>query len=114
MITFNQKRYRVHQIVFLMFNGYIPKEIDHINGIRNDNRIENLRPANSKNQQNAKTRKDNKSGVKGVKKCKNKWRADIKIDGKQTYLGLFATIEEASAAIKATREKYHGEYARHE
>ena len=106
---------RVHRLIYIMHHGFAPKSIDHIDGNSLNNRIENLRPATAKqNQQNSALRKDNKSGVKGVKKCKNKWRADIKIDGKQTYLRLFATIEEASSAIKATREKYHGEFARHE
>ena len=41
-IGFNNRDYKAHQLIFLINKGYIPKEIDHINGIRNDNRIENL------------------------------------------------------------------------
>ena len=55
-IVINYKNYATHQLIFMMFHGYIPKEIDHINMVRNDNRIENLRSvtrsSNIKNQKN--------------------------------------------------------------
>lgn len=60
--------YAVHRLIFFYHHGYVPAEIDHINGNRLDNRIQNLRPADKfRNKWNAKKHKD-KSGIKGVMK----------------------------------------------
>ena len=71
------KKYLVHRIIWEMFNGEIPKglQIDHINGIRDDNRIDNLRlVTNGQNQLNARLKLSNKIGIKGVyKSSKNTW-----------------------------------------
>ena len=73
------KRYKEHRLIWLYHYGEWPKEcIDHINGIRDDNRIENLREAtNQQNQFNRKSEKDSSSQYKGVSWCKlsKKWRA---------------------------------------
>lgn len=113
--TIKGKFYLIHRLIFMMFHGYIPKEIDHINGIRNDNRIENLRNATNKNQQNSKIRKDNKSGVKGVYWFKelNKWKVDVGVKGKRKYVGVFEDLELAELVAQEAREKYHGKFARH-
>ena len=63
------KRLRAHRVIWKMFNGAIPegKEIDHINRVRDDNRIENLRLVDrTHNNLNTKLRVDNTSGYKGV------------------------------------------------
>ena len=113
--TIKSKFYLIHRLIFMMFYGYIPSEIDHINGIRNDNRIENLRPANNQNQHNSKIRKDNKSGVKGVYWFKElqKWKVDIGICGKRKYIGVFKDLELAELVAIEARDKYHGKFARH-
>ena len=82
---------------------------------RNDNSIENLRPANSKNQQNAKIRKDNKSGIKGVYWFAElkKWKVDIGVNGKRKYIGVFNDLELAELVAQEARDKYHGKFARH-
>jgi hypothetical protein len=61
-------------------------------------------------------RVNNTSGVKGVtwNKRKSIWKAYIKNEGKQLHLGYFHSLEEAEAVVKEAREKYHGEYTRHE
>lgn len=103
--------YQAHRLAWLYVNGVWPsKEIDHRNGIRNDNHIANLREANhSENGQNQrKARTDNKSsGILGVTwhKRDKKWRAQIGIAGKKKWLGAFDTPEAAhSAYITAKRE----------
>jgi hypothetical protein len=103
-----------HRIIFLMHYGYMPESIDHVNGVRDDNRIVNLRACTcAENQHNATLRKDNTSGVKGVywdkKNCK--WRAQIKYKGKLHFLGRFDDIELAELVVMEARDVLHGEFA---
>ena len=108
--------FREHQIIYFIIYGCRPEAIDHINGDRTDNRIENLRAANkSTNGMNSKTRSNNTSGVKGVswKAELNKWFAQLKANGKYVWSAYFNTLEEAATAIAAAREQHHGEFANH-
>lgn len=95
-------RYRVHRIIWLITYGRWPiGQIDHINGVRDDNRIENLREVSVQdNQRNSHLRIDNTSGVTGVVRDHGGWRARIKVDGKRINLGFFKTFEEAVSARK--------------
>lgn len=105
----------VHRLVYLMHHGYLPKEIDHINGKRDDNRIENLRATTrSQNMWNRKLNKNNTSGIKGVTKLKDKWAARVCTNSKLKHIGVFDTIEEAKKAVEEYRTEHHKEYARHE
>jgi hypothetical protein len=107
------ERLKEHQLVFLYFNGYIPKEIDHINGVRDDNRIENLRSVTrSQNIMNSSGRSDSKLGVKGVGLKDGLYRARITLDGKQIHLGKFKTLELAVQARTEAAKMLHKEYAR--
>ncbi|ABK00179.2 HNH endonuclease [Xanthomonas phage Xop411] len=105
------KKYLAHRLAWLLHTGSWPsKQIDHINGQKDDNRIDNLREcSNAENQQNAGKRSDNTSGVQGVgwHKQAGKWRARIKVNGKQINLGLFHTLAEAAAARAAAKQQYH-------
>lgn len=92
--------YAVHQIVWVLHNGDVPDglEIDHINGQRNDNRIENLRlVTRSENLQNTRTPNHSSTGIKGVSFDKGscKYRAHISTDGKTEFLGSFTLLEDA-------------------
>ena len=109
-----KKRCLVHRIVFMWHYGWLPEMIDHINGNRTDNRIENMRPATKlQNNANASIRRDNTTGFKGVSINKGKYVANIRIGGKKVSLGSFETALEADAAVRVRREEIHGEYARH-
>jgi hypothetical protein len=91
------------------------KHVDHINGNTLDNRKINLRICSTKeNIRNCKMRKNNKSGFKGVywdKKIK-KWRANICVNRKTIYLGLYESPEKASIIYWEAAKKYFGEFAR--
>ena len=102
-----------HQLVFLFFNGYIPKYIDHINGIRDDNRIENLREADKQsNAFNRKSHKNSTSKYKGVSWCKRdkNWQVSYCIGGKRIYIGKFNCEIEAAKAYDNTVREYHKEF----
>ena len=111
--------YFVHRIIYYMHHGHIDDtmQIDHIDGNKTNNRIENLRlVTHSQNGHNQKIRKDNTSGVKGVNWNKDvmKFRARIMKNNKSIHLGVFDTLEAAEKAIIEAREKVHGDFARHE
>jgi hypothetical protein len=111
-IALNGKRYQEHHLIWFMFNGKLPKQIDHINGIKNDNRIENLRVCNhSQNQFNTKPRNLYKN-VSFYKKI-GKWQVQIKINQKTLHFGYFADIELADLVAHEARDLYHGKFARH-
>lgn len=94
-----------HRAAWLYSYGTWPTaDIDHINRIRDDNRLCNLREANrAENCQNQPVRRNNRSGVTGVlwHKAANKWVAQISINRKLKHLGVFDTKDEAIAARKA-------------
>ena len=106
-----QRRLRqAHRLAWLYTYGEWPNDqIDHINRIRTDNRISNLREVTSKqNGQNRSTNSDNTSGHPGVgwNKQNAKWQARIKHNYKQIHLGYFSILEEALSARKAAEKLY--------
>jgi hypothetical protein len=114
IVSVKGSRYKAHRLIWLWHYGEFPKhDIDHINGIRNDNHIENLRDVSrSVNMQNQKKGNvDNKSGLLGVhwNKDRDKWNSIIYINGKRKYLGLFNCKNKAyEAYIKAKRQFHEG------
>ena len=104
------RNHKAHRVIWAIFHGEWPKEqIDHANGVRDDNRIENLRSVtNAENGKNQKRPTHNTSGVIGVHWVtrEKRWRARIKISGRQKDLGLFTDFDEAVAARKAAEVQY--------
>jgi len=103
VVVYKRKSIRLHRLAWFMVHGSLPKEIDHINRDKKDNRISNLRECTrSENMQNTGLRKDNKTGFKGVGWCShaNKYRARCIVDGKRKTVGYADTPEGANELIK--------------
>lgn len=109
------KTIKAHRLAWLYAHGAWPRsEIDHINGVRDDNRIANLRDVDRMtNTQNTRgPRKDSSTGVMGVvKRPYGAFSASIRADGKQRHLGTFKTLEEASHAYQSAKKTLHKGYA---
>lgn len=115
----NDKMYTAHRVIWAIVYGEWPEhQIDHVNAIRTDNRISNLREATQQeNNRNLRISKANSSGFKGVSwhSKTGKWVSYIRdSNGERKHLGLFATPESAHAAFCDAARKYHGEFARFE
>ena len=90
-----------HRAAWAITYGEWPNVIDHINGNPADNRIINLRSVSqSLNSRNQRLRSTNTSGHCGVYfyKSRNKWTAQVMVDGKSKSLGYFSDKEDAIAA----------------
>ena len=102
-LKFQNKQYLVHRIAWILYFGKWPEgELDHIDGNKLNNKIQNLRDVSHRvNLQNrTKPTSLNKTGFVGVVKRRNKYQAYIHRGGKQIYLGLFTTPELAHKAYK--------------
>ncbi len=112
-IYFQGRAYFEHVIIWAMHHGWSDNIIDHINGIKDDNRIENLREATrSQNAANSKNRENSATGKKGVhfSKEKGKFQAHICKDYKKIHLGFFDELEDAVAAYDRAAVKIFGEF----
>lgn len=97
--------YKASRLAWLYMHGYWPLyQIDHVNGNRADDRFTNLRAATlHENSQNTRKR-SSKTGFRGVEKLPyGKWRAQIRIRGKNRHIGVFDSPEKASQAYLAAR-----------
>ena len=105
-ISINKKVFTLlghHFAWYCIYGNCNIEQIDHINGIKNDNRISNLRAVN--NMQNQWNRND----MKGYwfRKDRQKYQAQIQVNGKRKCIGHFNTEEEARTAYFEAKEKYH-------
>lgn len=112
VVTIDSKRYYLHRLVYLYVYGYFPKKhIDHIDGNKMNNRINNLREVTvTENLQNKRAAQSNNfSGYLGVSFDLrfNKYFSRIQIKGRQKWLGYFKTAEEAHNAYLVAKRKYH-------
>lgn len=118
-VTFGYRREYVHRLVWEMHYGEIPSgmTIDHEDGNGLNNRLENLRLVPMAiNAKNARCPITNTSGVSGVSWVgrAGKWRAYLRHNGKQVFLGYFALKDEAAAAVRSARAAfgYHPNHGR--
>lgn len=107
-VRIDGKDYTAHRLVWLLVHGRWPEQVDHINRIRSDNRLLNLREvSNLENHQNMSEYANNSSGVPGVHWCSThkKWVAKITIFKKVRRLGYFTNKSDAIAARKSAEEE---------
>ena len=113
-ISLHGRNIKAHRLAWYMFHNTVPEEVDHINGIRDDNRIVNLRACtHSQNMMNRKKHHNNKSGHPGVHyhKGKKRWIARVKVNGKRIGLGAYKFKKDAINARKVAVAKYYKEFA---
>jgi hypothetical protein len=106
----------IHRIIWEMFNGPIPSgaQVDHIDGDRGNNRVQNLRLANpNQNAWNRGISKANTSGYKGVsfEKSSGKWLAQIRTNGIARKIGRFMTKEDAAQAYREADIQCRGNFS---
>lgn len=115
-IGYRGRIYLGHRLVWFYCTGEWPAEfLDHIDGDRSNNRIENLRNASrTDNNRNVALQKNNRSGFKGVSYMKRDgvWVAQITHNKKNYFLGRYKLPEEAYAAYCTAAKELHGEFAR--
>jgi hypothetical protein len=113
-IKLDGSKYMAHRLAWLYVYGTWPADLlDHIDGDRKNNRIENLREAsNSENLRNRPENKNNTSGHKGVywNKQHQKWLVKFVVGGVNHYLGLFEDFDEAARAYREAIDRIHGEF----
>jgi hypothetical protein len=116
VVNLDKTSYSIHKVIFCMHHGYMPKVVDHINRLRDDHRIENLRAANhSTNNQNKIVQSNNKLGIKNVcwSKQNKKYYVQISQNRRRIFKKFFDDLELAELVACMAREKYHGEFANH-
>jgi hypothetical protein len=117
-ICINGKQLLAHRLAYKMFYGSDPvDQVDHIDCDKKNNSIANLRDStNTQNQRNVKAFKNNTSGFKGVLanplSRKSPWKAYIRFNNKNNYLGSYKTKEEAASAYEKAAKEHHGDFAR--
>lgn len=109
-VRLNKERFSAHRLIWKIIYKEDPKgQIDHIDGNKLNNNIENLRiVTNSENARNSKINKKNKSGVTGVSFCNktNKWLASIRVNYIKKNLGLYKKKEDAIKARKIAEKEF--------
>ncbi len=109
------KNYFAHRVAYYLYHKIDPEhlDIDHINGIKTDNRINNLRlSTTSQNIANSKIQKNNKTGYKGVSFSNGKYTAQIYFNNKKIHLGTYKNAFYAFLQYCKAAKKYFGEYKR--
>lgn len=113
IVIVDRQKMRAHRVAWMLHYGEEPPEfLDHVNGNRSDNRIENLRAATK--QQNAFNSRGKRKGLKGATfdKKAGKWMAQIMRDGKNNFLGYHLSELVAHEAYVQGAKRFHREFAR--
>lgn len=110
-IKIDGRSYAAHRLAWLFVRGVMPKQIDHRDRRRSNNRWRNLRKCSgaSENNQNAGRYRSNRSGFVGVgwHAASGNWRARINVNGRQHHLGLFSSAVKARRAYLRAKKRLH-------
>lgn len=121
-VSVDGKIQALHRMIYLWNHGNLPATLDHIDGNRSNNKIENLREATQQqNCLNSKHRATSTSPYKNVylqpqpknSEWKRNWVVSLMVDRKRKYIGSFEDLELADLVAQEARDKFHGQYARH-
>lgn len=108
VVWFRGTRFLLHRVAFYVIHGRWPVMTDHINGIKTDNKLTNLRECDGfQNKQNLRMSSNNTSGYPGVFWNRGKWQAGIMHQRRQIYLGRFDDPTQAYAAYRSAKAQYH-------
>lgn len=104
MVSFERKQYKAHRIIFALHYGFFPELIDHVDKDKLNNKIENLRV--SSKSENALNSTRSEGGGVSWSKYHQKWRAYIKRNYRQIFLGYYSIKEEALKAVQKGKEQH--------
>lgn len=111
-LSIDGQRFLAHRVAWFHHTGVMPTNlVDHVNGVRTDNRIANLREATLRENSFNKSARG-ATPLKGIYQRGKGWTASISVDHRKHNLGTFPTPEEAHAAYMAAARQYFGEFAR--
>ncbi|BAO04697.1 putative HNH endonuclease family protein [Ralstonia phage RSK1] len=116
-IPHHRKYVAAHRLIFFMHFGFLPCTVDHIDGNRSNNKIENLREATIRqNGMNRRLSRTNKTGLTGIywHAQLQKWTASIRIDKKLKHLGVFDTVFDAACARLSAEKEQYGQFGARE
>lgn len=111
IISIDGRNYREHRIIWFMTHGRWPSPfIDHIDGDKANNRLSNLREATSSlnNQNRNKPQRHSLLKVLGVSRKRDRFYAEIGVNGERKKLGGFESLEEAAKAYRDAKKEFHG------
>jgi HNH endonuclease len=114
MVGLHKRAFMEHRLIFMMHHGYFPQEVDHIDGNKLNNKIENLRSASHlENLRNQKIRINNVSGHKNVgwASREQKWRVRLTVNRKDKHIGYFDDRELADLVAVEATNKFHKEFS---
>lgn len=111
VLSYSGHQYKIHRIIYAYYTGRWPKLIDHINGDRSDNRIENLREATHQLNSTNTNKVRGKIPYRGVSQADGKYVASVQCKGTRHFLGRFDTAEKAHDAYLSRRKELNPDLA---
>jgi hypothetical protein len=103
VIQLNKTQYYAHRLIWTLLNGDIPNDrhIDHINRVKDDNNISNLRLVTDRENALNKVSKPSNTGIYGVSKDRNYYKVSFTIEGKSIHVGNFKDLNKAKECAES-------------
>lgn len=110
-VKLDGQMHKAHRLIFLMHHGYMPSVIDHIDGDKANNRIENLRACSKSENGMNRHHTYAKTQARNVYARSGGFYVALKFSGKYVYVGSFKSLDAANEAAIAARQQHYGEFA---